>query len=147
MRERRRAREAALRVLYQMDMKGRISREEIDAGLNGLRLGGEALSYSRRLLEGVTEGLEEIDPLIEKSSEHWTLERMAVVDRNILRMAVYELLHCPDTPFKVVIDEAVELAKRYGSETSGAFINGILDRLAKELSPGSSDPERCAPAR
>ncbi len=147
MRERRKAREAALKVLYQMDMKGRLSPGEVDSGLDGLRLGDEALSYCRRLLGGVASGLAEIDPLIEECSENWTLERMAVVDRNILRMAAYELLHCPDIPYKVVIDEAVELAKKYGSESSGAFINGILDRLAKQIS--SSGPEKaksCAPA-
>jgi N utilization substance protein B len=85
------------------------------------------------LVEGVTAHQEELDALIRQYSEHWRLERMAAVDRNLLRLALYELLHQPAIPAKVVINEAVELAKRYGSEESGSFINGILDRIRQQV--------------
>ncbi len=80
-------------------------------------------------MEGVASHLEELDALIVRYSEHWRLERMAAVDRNLLRLAAYELLYQPKIPSKVVINEAVELAKRYGAEDSGAFVNGILDHI------------------
>ena len=80
-------------------------------------------------MEGVASHLEELDAFIVRYSEHWRLERMTVVDRNLLRLAIYELLYQPQIPPKVVINEAVEMAKRYGSEASGGFINGILDQV------------------
>jgi N utilization substance protein B len=86
-----------------------------------------------KLVEGVVANQEELDKLIRQHSEHWRLERMAAVDRNLLRLALYELLHVPEVPAKVVINEAVELAKKYGSEESGSFINGILDRVRQEV--------------
>ncbi len=73
---------------------------------------------------------------IEGVSANWRLDRMAKVDRNVLRLAVFELQHRPDVPVKVVLNEAIELGKKYGSESSGAFINGLLDRVAQELPPG-----------
>jgi N utilization substance protein B len=79
------------------------------------------------LVRGVISHLPEIDAQVAQQAEHWRLERMAAVDRNILRLALYELMFTPDTPPAVVIDEAVELAKRYGSEHSGPFVNGLLD--------------------
>ncbi len=78
---------------------------------------------------GVTSHLEELDVFIVRYSEHWRLERMTIVDRNLLRLAIYELLYQPNIPVKVVINEAVEMAKRYGSEASGGFVNGILDQV------------------
>lgn len=75
---------------------------------------------------------EELDALIEKSSEHWRLSRMSVIDRNILRYATYELLHCDDVPDEVVLDEAIEISKRFGSEHSAAFVNGVLDRVKRD---------------
>ncbi len=89
-------------------------------------------AYLRELVAGVASHQEELDALIVRFSEHWRLERMTVVDRNLLRLAAYELLFQPKIPPKVVINEAVEMAKRYGSEESGAFINGILDQIQKE---------------
>ena len=86
-------------------------------------------AYLGELVAGVAAHQEELDALIGRYSEHWRLERMAVVDRNLLRLAVYELLYLPEIPPKVVINEAVELAKRYGSEDSGGFVNGILDQV------------------
>jgi N utilization substance protein B len=131
MKERRRARETALQALYQMDVADGDVEENLAVFTKDLRPRAEAKRYTEALVRGVVLRGEEIDGLIEKYSENWTLDRMVVVDRNILRIAVYELVYCPGVPYKVVIDEAVELAKRYGSEDSGPFINGILDGVAK----------------
>jgi N utilization substance protein B len=133
MKERTKARETALQALYQIDVSDGDVEENLASLTSGLHLGPEAKRYSEVLVRGVVSSRKEIDGLIEKYSENWALERMLLVDRNILRIAAYELLYCPDIPYKVAIDEAVELAKKYGSEDSGAFINGILDRVAKAL--------------
>lgn len=90
-------------------------------------------SFSRQLVLGVTENREELDRLIRGSSKHWRLERMSRVDRTILRLGVFEILFMKDIPPKVSIDEAVDLGKKYGTEDSGAFINGILDNIYNSL--------------
>jgi len=123
---RRRAREAVLRCLYRREFLP-LSPEEL---LEEEDLGNEAL-FAEELLKGVVEQGEEIDRIIDRRAEGWGLDRLALVDRNILRLALYELLHT-DAPPEVVIDEAVELAKTYGTEKAPAFINGILDRVWKE---------------
>ncbi len=128
---RRRAREVALQILYKVDM-ARNERGEVEPYMESLQPGTEARRYCESLVSGVTEKREAIDGVIEGFSANWKMDRMAVVDRNILRLAVYELLYGEEVPFKVVIDEAVELAKRYGSEESGAFINGVLDKVHRE---------------
>jgi N utilization substance protein B len=98
----------------------------------------EAFSYARNLVEGTLEHLEEIDDLLRRQTEHWRLERMPAVDRNILRLAVYELLYEADVPKLVVLDEAIELAKAFGSEQSGRFVNGVLDGILRSQPlPGS----------
>lgn len=128
---RRKAREKALQILYRVDIaEGGV--EENFTPDSGNSLPEEALEYAEHLVRGVIERKKEIDGTIESISEHWRLNRMAFVDRNILRIAAFELLYCPDVPSKVAIDEAVELAKRFGSEQSPPFINGILDRVYKE---------------
>jgi len=97
----------------------------------------EAFDYARILVEGTIEHREEIDRLIRAQADNWRLERMPAVDRNILRLAVFEMLHQRDVPKLVVVDEAIELAKRFGSEQSGRFVNGLLDGLLKQHSfPG-----------
>jgi transcription antitermination factor NusB len=90
---------------------------------------GAPPAYFKDLVEGVASHLEELDVFIVRYSEHWRLERMTIVDRNLLRLAIYELMYQPQIPPKVVINEAVEMAKRYGSEGSGGFVNGILDQV------------------
>ena len=96
-----------------------------------------ALVFARRLVEGVVERTPEIDRLIAEHAENWRIERMSTVDRNVLRLAVYELSTETDVPKVVVIDEAIEIAKRFGSEQSGAFVNGLLDALLhRESFPG-----------
>jgi N utilization substance protein B len=99
-----------------------------------------------RLVLGVLKHCKEIDRLIEKYSENWRLDRMPIIDRAILRMATFELLYCEEVPPKVTLNEAIELGKRFGSEDSGSFINGILDRIQNEVvrKPlGTKDDEQC----
>jgi len=130
---RTRCREWALQFLYQADFAGRRLREDLERFWNHFRPQEELPTYLGELTVGVASHLEELDALIVRYSEHWRLERMTAVDRNILRLAAYELLFQPDVPPKVAINEAVELAKRYGSENSGAFVNGLLDRIRQAL--------------
>ncbi len=89
--------------------------------------------YSGVLVRGVIDNLTDIDGRIESCSERWRIDRIAVVDRNVLRIAVYELLHRPQIPYRVVIDEAIEVAKTFGTVDSGAFVNGLLDELHKSI--------------
>ena len=134
MGKRRKTREFVLQVLYQWEMTG----QDVEKGLPLLRehllSGGGEDSFLIRLLRGVSAHREEIDRLIEGHSEHWRLERMPPVDRNILRIAAFELLYCEEVPPRVSVNEAVELAKRFGSEDSPAFVNGILDRIMAVVS-------------
>ena len=92
----------------------------------------EIVDYSRFLLVGITGEQKRLDEYIEKASEHWKLSRLTYVDKNILRIGTYEMLHAPDVPPKVAIDEAIELGKKFGSEDSKDFVNGILDKILKE---------------
>jgi N utilization substance protein B len=139
---RRRAREIALQVLYQLDIGQGDPREVLGVYFENFRPSEKAREFCHRLIEGVWQHREEIDRLIEENAENWTLKRMAVVDRNILRIAAYELTHCPDIPFKATLNEAIELAKRFGNDDSGAFINGILDKVHSLSGPAlqSSPP-------
>lgn len=135
MRKRTRAREFALQILYQADIR----HAELDDVLQSFweekkekdEKEPEIREYTETLARGVLEKLESIDKTIERYAENWELKRMAYVDRNILRLASYELLHLDEIPVKVAINEAVELAKRYGEPDSSKFVNGILDRIAK----------------
>lgn len=156
--KRRLAREMAVQMLYQRDLGESALAAvfasfdvpdflaerggEATAGGAGTRSrlteAGEAFDYARRLVEGTVSHLEQIDGLLSQQADHWRLERMPAVDRNILRLAVFELVHEPDVPKLVVLDEAVELAKRFGSDQSARFVNGLLDGLLKTHSfPGS----------
>lgn len=146
--KRRRARELALQMLFQWDLGGASPAEIYEAYRRGSCRESEegqpasderqAFAYAQRLFEGVLSHRPEADERIRRHAEHWRLERMAAVDRNLLRLAIFELLHETDVPHLVVVDEAVELAKSFGSEQSGRFVNGILDALLRggEL-PGS----------
>ena len=120
---RRQAREQIVKALFRKDFVGEVDPEEPPQD-----------DYVRQVLEGIAEHGTDIDQLIEERAAGWRLERLHSVDRNVLRLAIYELLHRDDVPPEVVIDEAVELAKRYGTEKSPAFVNGILDRIYKERS-------------
>lgn len=133
MGKRRRSREFALHVLYQLE----ISKEDLSRILAKQREyfspGDEGDAFAERVIRGVQNHGQQIDQLLHQYSENWRLDRMTVIDRNILRMAVFELLYCEDIPPKVTLNEAVELGKKYGSEESGRFINGILDRIQTEV--------------
>jgi transcription antitermination protein NusB len=126
---RRKARVLALQLLYQIDLTQGNLEESVAELWPDLEALGEAHSFAMELVRGVRHRLEQIDSLIQTSSDHWRVGRMPLVDRNILRLAVYELLFCPQIPGRVSINEAVELAKRFGAEESGAFINGVLDQI------------------
>ena len=133
MRRRRKSREFALQVLYQLN----ITKQEAITALTRFQEhfspNEEADEFLKRLVLGVLEHCQEFDRLIEQYSENWRLDRINMVDRNILRMALFELLYCEEIPPKVTINEAIDLGKRYGSEDSGSFINGILDRIQNEV--------------
>jgi N utilization substance protein B len=123
-------REWALKFLYQADFAGGRGADDLERFWSHFHPEGPGLpSYLRELVTGAAAHQDELDALIARYSEHWRLERMTVVDRNLLRLAAFELLYLPKIPPKVVINEAVELAKRYGSEDSGGFVNAILDQI------------------
>ncbi|MGQ9496585.1 MAG: transcription antitermination factor NusB [Thermoanaerobaculaceae bacterium] len=124
---RRRGRELALQMLYQHELSGSTPEEMASRFEELEQAPPQSREFALSLVRGVLEHWDEIDQRVSSQAEHWRLERMATVDRNILRLALYELLFEPDTPPAVVIDEAVELAKRFGSEHSGPFVNGVLD--------------------
>lgn len=130
MRTRSKAREAALQTLYKLDMMGGDINEIIEKVKDGLEINNSGKEFYESLVRGIRDNINEIDRLIEEFSENWSISRMAVVDKNILRLAIFELRLSTGTPYKVIINESVELAKRFGSEDSGAFVNGILDRVA-----------------
>jgi N utilization substance protein B len=128
MKQRRRAREVALQVLFQDDLNPR-SNPAMGDVMIARRLGKEdSVEFARRLVAGVRRNRQELDQSIERAAANWTLGRMAATDRNVLRMGAYEILHT-ETPAPVVVNEAIELARRYGTAQSASFVNGILDRL------------------
>jgi len=129
---RRKAREAALKVLYQMDLMGQEAEAAFEIFCRHFPPDDEVRPFARQLCSGVAENQVRIDELIEEYSEHWSIGRMAIVDRNILRIAIFELRYCPDIPESVTINEAIELEKQYGAEESGSFVNGILDKIARK---------------
>lgn len=129
MKKRTRSRELALQFLYQLDLRGDELLGEAKDFLRGEERDQETQRFAQRLIEGTFEHWDEIDREIQNVAQNWNIARMAVVDRNVLRLATYELLHCKDIPPKVAINEAIELGKRYSTSNSGGFINGILDKI------------------
>ena len=133
MGSRRRGREAALQMLYQMDVSGVTPEQALQSYWAYLGANREGEDFATDLIRGWAANREKIDAIIRDVSQHWRLERMAWVDRNILRLATYELIALDDVPRRVTLNEAVELAKRFGSEGSAGFVNGVLDRIASDL--------------
>jgi N utilization substance protein B len=125
------ARERALQCLYHLEIGKHQEESAASVFWEHFHPDENASAYFFRLTSGVRAHQEELDAYISRFSEHWRLERMAAIDRAILRLALFELLHCPEIPPKVAVNEAVELGKRFGAENSGAFINGILDSFLK----------------
>jgi N utilization substance protein B len=130
---RKKSREFALQVLYQLNITKQDAITALTQFQENFLFEGKADDFLKRLVQGVLEHCPELDRLIEQYSENWRLERIDLVDRNILRMALFELLYCEDIPPKVTLNEAIDLGKRFGSEDSGSFINGILDRIQHEV--------------
>ena len=141
---RRRGRELAVQALYQIELRG-------DASVEGLVLFWEhsdasvrAKEFAAALVAGVREQRQRIDELITAASEHWRFERLSPVDLNVLRVATYELLQSPATPTSVVLDEAIEIARRFGTAESPTFVNGVLDQIATQLGVKPTPQERRA---
>ena len=130
---RRKARENALKMLYAREVGQHDVEEAIGTYWEHFEEHTEGREFSDLIVRGTTERLEQIDDAIQQVSTHWKISRMACVDRNILRMAAYELQHVQEVPKRVTLNEAIEIAKRYGAEDSWAFINGILDKLAEGI--------------
>jgi transcription antitermination protein NusB len=140
---RRRGRECALQVLYSLDLNASLTTAQAlahywrafqgDGNGDGETQDPSIISFAEELVNGSIEHQAEIDDIIQRASKNWRLDRMARVDRNLLRLATFELSFQPDVPAKVVINEAIEVAKRYGTAESPAFVNGLLDRISQEL--------------
>jgi transcription antitermination protein NusB len=126
-------RELALKALYQADIVGRTGPEGIHAALAAMPAHERAREFAEELATGVVRERALLDEMLASVLEHWSLGRLSRIDHNVLRLALYELLRFPDVPMKVAIDEAIELAKRYGDQESGRFVNGVLDSLAGRL--------------
>ena len=137
MKKRSRGRELALQFLYQVDLRGDGILDECEDYLRSEETDREARSFAKRLIEGTHQHLERLNETIQSVAQNWDISRMAVIDRNVLRLATYELLFCDDIPPKVAINEAIELGKRYSTQNSGAFINGILDKIKSRFADGS----------
>jgi transcription antitermination protein NusB len=135
MGDRRRSREIALQVLFQTEFTSALSGDQaLGLYLDNFEAVGEVRDFASQLVKGVWENRTEIDSLIQAHSQSWKVTRMAFVDKNILRIAVFELKFLGDhVPFQVALDEAIEIGKRFGSLESSAFINGVLDNIAKSL--------------
>jgi N utilization substance protein B len=134
---RRTGRERALQALYQLEMATSTSAEALASAWSASSEEGkadpDAVRFAQELVEGVRANQAEIDQLIEAHSHNWRLDRMSRIDRNVLRLGVFELKYRPDIPKKVSINEVVELGKNFGTEESSAFVNGLLDRVAVAL--------------
>ncbi len=137
---RRKSRELALQMLFQLDM-GKQTTDEVRKTFWSERrdLDGKVRGFADDLFRVAAERTAEIDEIIERNAEHWRMERMAAVDRNVLRAGIAEFLGFPDTPRPVVINEALEIARRFSTPESVQFINGVLDSVAREL--GAAKPQ------
>jgi N utilization substance protein B len=144
---RRSGREAALQMLFQLEASGASATQTIELFWRLFEADPEGRSYADSLVQGVADKLVEVDKRITAASQNWRLERMARVDRNLLRMGTWELMVQKDVPRAVVIDEAVELAKAYGTDESSSFVNGVLDRIATDLGRTNDDRNDAAPGK
>lgn len=133
MTRRTRGREIALQILYLMEQNSEVDPAEIQRFIERRLRDPKLQDFARVLVDGVRTHQPRIDALITQVAENWRLDRMAAIDRNILRLGAYEILLCPEVPTKVAINEALELAKRYSTAQSSRFVNGILDRLQESI--------------
>ena len=139
MRRRTRARELAVQFLYILDLRGPEVMDQLASFLQEGSKDREVQEFALRLITGTRDTLDVVDKKLASVARNWEISRMAVVDRNILRMAIFELLYCDDIPPKVTINEAIELGKRFSTANSGSFINGILDRVKNQASGGKEE--------
>ena len=141
MASRHQAREFALQMLYQAEVGG-MPMPEVIAGFwrHEEPVPDEVRTFATRLAQGAQAARDEVDAILREGIEHWRLERLGAVDRAVLRLAVFEFLHEPETPRIVIIDEAIEVAKRFGGDESGSFINGVLDAVRKAVERGEVTP-------
>lgn len=128
---RRKARELALQMLFQHDLSGNAPDTIVTTFEDLQKSKPNTREFAVKIFRGTVDNLTSIDDMIQQQADNWRLSRMAVVDRNIIRMSVYEFLHETDTPKLVIIDEAIEIAKKFGTQKSSQFINGILDGILK----------------
>ena len=135
MRKRTKARELALQAIYQFDLRGDEVRADVDDLLAKATEDAEILEFARMLFEGAWLKRADIDKAIEAAARNWEMRRMAAIDRNILRLATYELLYRPEIPPLVTINEAIDMAKKYSTKKSGHFVNGILDHIRTTAAP------------
>ncbi len=126
-------RELALKALYQMDIRGEVSNEDLSLFFEAFPAEDRVRTFALRLVDGVQRERTALDKLLAGALEHWSIKRLSRVDHNILRLALFELMRIEDIPARVTIDEAIELAKAYGDNESGRFVNGVLDELAGRL--------------
>ncbi|MBI5191083.1 MAG: transcription antitermination factor NusB [Nitrospirae bacterium] len=139
MGSRRKARELALQYLYKLDVSGEeLSRDDLNDFLQEYSTLEDDKDYAIILIQNTEKHTKEIDALITAHLEHWTIERLSTIDRNILRFATCELLYFLDVPVNVTINEAIEVAKKFSLEESATFINGVLDKVAKECAKGKT---------
>lgn len=131
---RRKARELTLQILYQLDfLYEKPTSESFESLILSSEQSKRIQGFTEELIRGTIENLEEIDRIIQEAAEHWKVERMSAVDRNILRFTVYEIMYRKDIPPAVTINEALEIAKRYSTAESAPFINGLLDKIAQDF--------------
>lgn len=139
---RRKAREYAMQALFFLDMGEECSQDKLELYYRHFSPEPDILPFFQRLANGVLDSREQIDAIIERFSSNWKIGRMSCVDRNVLRISVFEMLFCTDIPPKVSINEAIEIGKKYGTEESGAFINGILDGIRMAIEKGEIRGEK-----
>jgi N utilization substance protein B len=141
MGKRRKARESTLQILFQLEFDDTSPEKVLEFFWKNKRAAKEVKEHCRWLVEGITSDRENIDRLIQSVSSNWRIPRMAVVDRNVLRIAVFELLHEKDLAPAIVINEAIEIAKKFSSEQGATFVNGILDAVKKEIQESRNESE------
>ena len=136
MKVRRQAREAALEALYEIDCAGHSPEQALQRRIEETALPPDGAEFARALVNGALEHRAALDAIIAKHAPEWPVEQLAVVDRNILRIALFELMYLQDVPLKVAVNEAVELGKTFGSDTAPRFVNGVLGAFLQEHSAG-----------
>jgi N utilization substance protein B len=144
MATRRDGREWALQIIFSLDLNTRSNLDEVFDYFFEVHAESDKKTreFTENIVRGVVEHRPEIDEKIEKYADHWKIRRMGVIDRNVMRIALYELMYCEDVPQAVVLNEAIDLAKYFSNSDSGRFVNGILDRARKDMGAGGENAER-----